>query len=186
METLRSDRTASEMSDAALLARIAGGDFPAFQMLYQRHAGRLAAFARQHGRDGGLAEDVVQEVFLAVWTRAETFRPERGDAAGWLYSLARHRIIDHWRKSGRAEIQPLDGLQLAGEGEEPESAFAVRQALSILDSGPRRAIRMAFYEGLSYQEVARRLAVPEGTLKSRIRAGLLAMRSVLADRRQAA
>jgi RNA polymerase sigma-70 factor (ECF subfamily) len=183
METLSSESTAAEISDATLLARIAAGDFPAFQTFHQRHAGRLAAFARRLSRDHDLAEDIVQEVFLAVWIRAETFRPERGDATGWLYSLARHRVIDHWRRTGKAEVCPLDGVQIAREDEEAERAFAVRQALSVLDSGPRRAIQMAYYEGLSYQEVARRLAVPEGTLKSRIRAGLRAMRSVLAERR---
>src|SRR6187401_1601857 len=76
---------AGPVSDEQLLARIAEGDLGAFQTFHDRYAGRVAAYARQLGRDRHLEEDVVQEVFTAVWTRAASFNPARGDAAGWLY-----------------------------------------------------------------------------------------------------
>ena len=170
----------AEATDANLLDRIARGDFPAFQLFHQRHVRRVAGYARQLSRDAALAEDIVQEVFLTVWTRATTFRPERGAAAGWLYTLTRNRLIDHWRKAeSSSETRSLDDVHLSGENGDRELALAVRQALAILDTGPRRAIEMAYYGGLSYQEAARRLDLPEGTLKSRIRAGLRALRGLL-------
>jgi RNA polymerase sigma-70 factor (ECF subfamily) len=174
-----------EPTDEALLARVAVGDMSSFQAFYQRHAGRVLAYARK--LDTAFAEDVAQEVFLAVWRKAATFKPDRGEVAGWLYGLTRNKFVDHWRKAGgRIGMEPLDSLPPAGPpgipAREPESLpFAVRQALARVAPEQRRAIELAYFDGFTYEETAGRLALPLGTLKSRIRAGLKTMRAVLAS-----
>ncbi len=171
----------AEPDDVSLLARIAAGDLDSFQSFYRRHAGRVLAYARQLGKSAELAEDVAQEVFVAVWNKAASFRPDRGDAAGGLYTMTRNKLIDHWRKAGSgAELGGLDLQALAGgEGQGVDLLLAVRQALTQVDPEQRRAIEMAYFGGLTYEETAERLKLPVGTLKSRIRTGLKLMRSVL-------
>jgi len=172
-----------EPEDVSLLARIAQGDLDGFQLFYQRFGGRVFAYARQLCRDRELAEDVAQEVFTAVWAKAGSFRPERGDAAGWLYGMTRNRLIDHWRKaSSRAEVGALDDHRHPGRGhcgEGVEALLSVQQALGAVAPEQRRAIEMAYFGGLTYEETAARLELPLGTLKSRIRSGLRTMRTVL-------
>jgi RNA polymerase sigma-70 factor (ECF subfamily) len=173
--------TPTQPADEALLARVARGDVEAFHLFYRRHAGRVLAYARQIGRDDSIVEDVVQEVFTAVWTKAGTFRPDRGDAAGWLYILLRNKLVDHWRRHGgrRGEELPEDAA-LSAVRERNDTRLIVRQALSRVDPGPREAIEMAYFGGLTYEETAGRLDLPVGTLKSRIRKGLQTMREMLA------
>jgi RNA polymerase sigma-70 factor (ECF subfamily) len=170
-------------SDAALLGRIAEGDVDSFQAFYGRYAGRVLAYARQIGRNREAAEDVVQEVFVVVWRRAASYRPDRGDTPGWLYTITRNKLVDHWRRTGDAlELAEIDERRLA-EAEEPgELRLSVRQALSRVAPEQRRAIEMAYFGGLTYEETARRLELPLGTLKSRIRTGLKALRSLLEAR----
>jgi RNA polymerase sigma-70 factor (ECF subfamily) len=169
--------------DAVLLARIGEGDLEAFQTFYGRFAGRVLAYARQLCRNREVAEDVVQEVFVAVWRRAASYRPDRGDPAGWLYTITRNKLVDHWRRLGEPrEMEDLDDLRTAagpGEGEAGDLRLAMRQALSRVAPDQRRAIEMAYFGGLTYEETARRLDLPVGTLKSRIRSGLKALKSVL-------
>ncbi len=166
-------------SDATLLARIAGGDLEAFQAFYGRHAGRVLAYARHLGHGGDLVEDVVQEVFVAVWRRAASFRPDRGDPAGWLYTITRNKLVDHWRRQGEtAELGEVDAGSLA-EVEGSDLRMTMRQALAHVAPDQRRAIEMAYFGGLTYEETARRLDLPVGTLKSRIHSGLKALRTLL-------
>ena len=174
--------TPTQPADEALLARVAQGDVEAFHTFYQRHAGRVLAYARQLGRDDSIAEDVAQEVFTAVWTKAATFRPDRGDAAGWLYILLRNKLVDHWRRHGGRHGEELpEGAAPAAVQERNDTRLIVRQALSRVDPGPREAIEMAYFGGLTYEETAGRLDLPVGTLKSRIRKGLQTMREMLAS-----
>lgn len=172
--------------DVALLGRIAEGDLDAFQTFYGRYAGRVLAYARQIGHGTDQAEDVVQEVFVAVWRRAASFRPDRGDPAGWLYTITRNKLVDHWRRQGEtAEPGELDDRWLAGGPESTETAEAsdlrvtMRQALARVAPDQRRAIEMAYFGGLTYEETAQRLELPVGTLKSRIRSGLKTLRTLL-------
>jgi RNA polymerase sigma-70 factor (ECF subfamily) len=171
----------AEPDDVSLLARVAAGDLDSFQSFYRRHAGRVLAYARQLGKSSELAEDVAQEVFVAVWNKAASFRPDRGDVAGWLYTMTRNKLIDHWRKAGSgAELGGLDLQALAGgETQGVDLLLAVRQALAQVHPDQRRAIELAYFGGLTYEETAERLELPVGTLKSRIRTGLKLMRSVL-------
>lgn len=171
--------SSAALSDAALLGRIAAGDIEAFQAFYGRHAGRVLAYARQLNRQGDAAEDVTQEVFVAVWRRAASYRPERGDVTGWLYTITRNKLVDLWRRTGETnDFGELDD-RLAGAVEPEDLNLSIRQALSRVAPDQRRAIEMAYFGGLTYEETARRLELPLGTLKSRIRSGLRTLRSLL-------
>jgi RNA polymerase sigma-70 factor (ECF subfamily) len=173
-------------SDAALLGRIAEGDVASFQEFYGRYAGRVLAYARQLGRNREVAEDVVQEVFVVVWRRAASYRPDRGDTPGWLYTITRNKLVDHWRRTGDPlDLAEIDERRLAGAEEPGDLRLSVRQALSRVEPEQRRAIEMAYFDGLTYEETARRLDLPLGTLKSRIRSGLKALRSLLENRVEA-
>jgi RNA polymerase sigma-70 factor, ECF subfamily len=178
-------------NDASLLARIAEGDLEAFQTFYGRHAGRVLAYARHLGQRGqgrqspDFVEDVVQEVFVAVWRRAASFRPDRGDPSGWLYTITRNKLVDHWRRQGETPETPgtpaiheIDPLSLLEE-EAGDLRVTLRQALARVAPDQRRAIEMAYFGGLTYEETARRLDLPVGTLKSRIRSGLKTLRTLL-------
>ena len=168
-------------ADAHLLARIAQGDPAAFQAFYDRHASRVVAYACKLARDRHLAEDVAQEVFTSVWTKAASFRPERGDAPGWLYTLTRNKFIDHWRRGPKGALtEEIDDQRLPGrQGEEKDLHLTMKQALARVAPDQRRAIEMAYFGGLTYEETAGELELPVGTLKSRIRLGLRTMRTVL-------
>ncbi|HEY2293304.1 MAG TPA: sigma-70 family RNA polymerase sigma factor [Thermoanaerobaculia bacterium] len=172
-----------EPDDESLLAAIARGDLEAFHQLYERYAGRVLACARHLCRDAALAEDITQEVFTAVWTRAGTFRPDRGSAPAWLFTLTRHKLVDHWRRTGKGvELEALDDLRpLAQDPEDGDLRLSLRQALAHASPEQREAIEIAYFEGLTYEETAGRLALPLGTLKSRIRLGLRVMRQALLE-----
>jgi RNA polymerase sigma-70 factor (ECF subfamily) len=134
-----------------------------------------------------LDEDIVQEVFTQVWTRAASFNPARGDAAGWLYTLTRNKVIDLWRRSSKGgPAEEIDDRRLAARREEDDLRLTLRQALSRVPPEQRQAIEMAYFDGFTYQETAQELDLPEGTLKSRIRLGLKTMKSVLTQGRRAA
>jgi RNA polymerase sigma-70 factor, ECF subfamily len=173
-------------ADEHLLARIAQGDLEAFQTFYERHSARVVAYACKLARDRHLAEDVAQEVFTSVWTKAASFRPERstGDGApGWLYTLTRNKLIDHWRRGPRAAVtEEIDDQRLAApQGEEKDLHLTMKQALAQVSPDQRKAIEMAYFGGLTYQETAGELELPVGTLKSRIRLGLRTMRALLSE-----
>jgi RNA polymerase sigma-70 factor (ECF subfamily) len=176
-------------SDSALLLRrIAGGDIDAFQAFYQLHAGRVLAYARQLGRKPDLAEDVVQEVFVAVWRKAASYQADRGDPVGWLYTITRNKLVDLWRKSGdtagldELQWQQLPSADSAAGSPRSDLLLTMRQALAQVSPEQRAAIEMAYFGGLTYEETAERLRLPVGTLKSRIRSGLRTLRAVLEGR----
>jgi RNA polymerase sigma-70 factor (ECF subfamily) len=183
LQPARGERAAGP-ADEHLLARIAQGDPAAFQTFYERHSARVVAYACKLARDRHLAEDVAQEVFTSVWTKAASFRPERstGDGApGWLYTLTRNKFIDHWRRGPRAAVtEEIDDQRLpARQGEEKDLHLTMKQALAQVSPDQRKAIEMAYFGGLTYEETADELELPVGTLKSRIRLGLRTMRTLL-------
>ena len=172
-------------SDLSLLARVAEGDLEAFHTFYGRYAGRVLAYVRQLSRNREGAEDVVQEVFVAVWRRAASFRPDRGDPAGWLYTITRNKLVDLWRRQGETAAA-LDTVQELSEPaehfqERGDLRLTMHQALARVDPEQRRAIEMAYFGGFTYEETAQRLDLPVGTLKSRIRSGLKSLRTVLEE-----
>lgn len=173
---------------AGLIAATAEGDRSAFAALYQEASGRLMAIAlRMMGRRE-LAEEILQEAFVAIWRRAGQFDETRGRSFTWLAAIVRYRAIDRLR-AGRRERQEVE-LPDDSEGSLPETlvfdprfdgpeAIAVRDCLGRLSEEQRRAILLAYYYGLTHEELAERLGAPLGTVKSRVRRGLLQLRACL-------
>jgi RNA polymerase sigma-70 factor (ECF subfamily) len=187
------DRAAIEkdVTDEALMSDLASGQQDAIGLLYARYAPTILGMAAQAlGRP--TAEDIVQDVFLAVWKNAPTYDAERGPVRPWLLQIAHFRIANELRrKSRRPQIQAdPDGERLAsipepgpGQSEEVWNAYrssALRRALEELPPPQRQALGLAFFEQLSHDEIASALKLPLGTAKSRIRAGLRTLRHRLA------
>jgi len=180
---------AATAADRAALERLARRDESALAELYDRHARLIYSLALRILRDQGDAEDVVQEVFAQVWDQAGRYDQARGNVAGWLVMLARSRAIDRLRRrQSRPEtpnVEPdaleiPDATPLADDQLLASSrAVAVRAAMDGLPLLQRIAIELAFYEGLTHVEIAERLEQPLGTVKTRIRQGLLALRGRL-------
>jgi RNA polymerase sigma-70 factor, ECF subfamily len=180
-------RTASGVADtASLLLRCGNGDRAAFRTLYDRWSGRLHGIALRITRQAPLAADATHDAFVQVWQQAHRFDPERGSAGAFLISLVRYRAMDIVRRRGReipgyepddrADDSPDALAQLVGSSE----GAALHRCLDLLDSERRRLIVMAFVDGLSHSELAEKLSVPLGTVKSWIRRSLLSLRACLA------
>jgi len=181
----------THLSDEALVALVARGDDGALAALYDR-VGRVAfGIAYRVLRDERLAEDAVQEGFLAVWRTAATFRPERAKASTWIVTLVHRRAVDIVRREQRRRAEPLDATAV-GEAADPAGsaedeawlAFErdrVQRALRTLPDAQREMLELAYYGGYSQSELAERLGVPLGTIKSRMFAGLARLREVLDD-----
>jgi RNA polymerase sigma-70 factor (ECF subfamily) len=175
--------------DAALLARIVERDQRAVEELYARYSGPLYSLAYQVTRAERFAQDVVQEVFIAVWKDAARFDPARGAVAPWLFSLARHKAIDFVRREQNVRKRTADvELELHeadddvdGEAWESIRRDRVREAMGHLTPLQRHALQLAFFDGLTHTEVAEALGIPLGTAKTRIRSALLRLRDILGD-----
>ncbi|MEM9552618.1 MAG: sigma-70 family RNA polymerase sigma factor [Acidobacteriota bacterium] len=161
--------------DAQLVAATAAGDRDAFRGLFDRHAGRVLSILRTLCRDAVLADDLLQDVFLQVWRRAETFDPRRGDFGGWLYILCRNRVADHFRRARPAVDEPpeeVDREPRVVGGPSRELQLALAQSLARLRVEERDVVRETYFSGRTYDEAALRLGIPLGTLKSRLRSAL--------------
>jgi RNA polymerase sigma-70 factor (ECF subfamily) len=170
--------------DAELVAAIARGDRGALASLYDRHAGILLGLAMRIVRERREAEDLLHDVFLEVWRSAKDFDPKRGRVRTWLAIRMRSRALDH-QKSARVSRNAGDaGLDLLVDDAEhasPDHA-RVRAALAALGPEQRRVLELAYFEGLSCTEIAARVSIPVGTVKSRIAAGLDRLRNGLSRR----
>jgi RNA polymerase sigma-70 factor (ECF subfamily) len=175
--------------DAALLARIVDRDERAVEELYHRYSGPLYSLAYQVTHADRFAQDVVQEVFVALWRDAARFDPARGNVAPWLFSLARHKAIDLVRRESTIRKRTADvDLELHEAEDDVDHATwlnirrqRVREAIEALSPIQREALELAFFQGLTHVEVAERLEIPLGTAKTRIRSALLRLRDVLGD-----
>src|SRR5579864_7629559 len=174
----------ADPSDAELLARGGQRDREAFEVLYGRYVRPVFSLALRRLGDRGHAEDAVQEAFAAIWRSASTYRPERGAAGGWLYTVARNAIVDRLRRNGPAADSELPEL-VSGEPGPPEQAeeadvsWRVHRALEELQPREREVIELAYWSGLSQSEVAEFLGLPLGTVKTRTRSGLANLATVL-------
>ena len=179
----------AHLSDEALVALVARGDEDALGELYDR-VGRIAyGLAMRVLRDDRLAEDAVQEGFLAVWRSAAGFRAERAKASTWILTLVHRRAVDLVRREERRRVEPLTEEAAANEGAAAEATDEaawlrfererVQAALSQLPDVQREALELAYYGGYSQSELAERLGVPLGTIKSRMFAGLARLRELL-------
>ena len=182
----------AHLSDEALVALVARGDEDALAELYDR-VGRVAyGLALRVLRDERHAEDAVQEAFLQVWRSAATFRAERAKASTWILTLVHRRAVDLVRREERRQADPLTDDSAAGVGgeETDEAAWLrfererVQAALKQLPDVQREALELAYYGGFSQSELAERLGVPLGTIKSRMFAGLARLRELLDDSTQ--
>jgi RNA polymerase sigma-70 factor, ECF subfamily len=174
----------AELTDAELLLRVSAGDARAFEKLYRRYARPVFGLALRRLGDRTRAEEAVQETFASVWRSARTYRPERGPGAPWLYAVARNAIVDGAR--GRAEPPvPETGDATSPEAEPPERAeqswisWRVHRALEELPETERVVLELAYWRGLSQSEVAERLGIPLGTVKTRTRSGLRRLADLL-------
>ncbi len=185
---------AQARQDLDLLQRTAKGDRAAFAGLYDRFSRPLFSTALRILGDSREAEDVVHDVFLTLWQRSMEFSEDRGSPFSWAVTMTRNRAIDRVRQRRRraeilADAPPADlGYGEAGANTPADSAeslqareraSAVRQALATLPNDQQQAVEMAFFSGLTQQEIAANLHQPLGTVKARIRRGLLKLRDVL-------
>jgi len=171
-------------SDVELLARVGERDREAFEILYGRYVRSVFGLALRRLGDRATAEDAVQEAFTAIWRSASTYRPERGAAGGWIYTVARNAIVDRLRRNGPtadAELPELASTEPgpAQQAEDSDVAFRVHRALEELQPREREVIELAYWSGMSQSEVAEYLHLPLGTVKTRTRSGLARLASVL-------
>jgi RNA polymerase sigma-70 factor, ECF subfamily len=170
------------LSDEGLLARIATREQEALAELFRRYGGRVLAYVRAMAGPPFPHEDAVQEIFLTLWQKAGLYAPQGGEAAGWIFTVTRHKVFDIQRSLGR--VREAGGLDLEILGGSPGEADptlgpSIQKALAMLPEDQRDPIRLAYYGDLTYDEAARRLGLPVGTVKTRIRAGLSALRNLL-------
>ena len=183
-------QSGSHAADHSALERMARGDHDGLAELYDRHGRLVYSLALRILRDTGEAEDVVQEVFSQAWRQASRYESTRGNVVAWLMNLARSRAIDRIR-SRRSRPQPVaddvrtvDVPDMAEPVDEQlalsSQAAAIRAAVDELSLLQRVAIELAFYEGLTHVDIAERLELPLGTVKTRIRQGLMKLKDRLA------
>jgi len=180
-------RDLAHLSDEALVALVARSDEVALGELYDRF-GRVAyGLARRILRDDALAEDAVQEGFLAAWRSASRFMPERAKASTWLLTLVHRRAVDLVRREERRRTETLETRDEAAGGPADEAVWLryererVQDALARLPDQQREAIELAYYGGFTQSELAKRLGQPVGTIKSRMFTGLSRLRELLAE-----
>jgi RNA polymerase sigma-70 factor (ECF subfamily) len=182
----RRPRPAAGTSDEELLRRVAAGDERALGDLYDRHGRTAYSLAFRVVRDAVLAEDVVQDAFVSVWRTAAAFRCERSKPSTWILTLVHRRAVDLVRREQRRRAEPLSGEYegcTQGVDEDVELALERRRvqvALRELPADQRRLLELAYYGGLTQSELAERLELPIGTVKSRMFAGLRRLESLLA------
>ena len=172
-------------TDAELIQRVGGRDPVAFEELYRRFARPVLGLALRLLGDHGRAEDATQETFAAVWRSARTFRPEKGTGSAWLYTVARHAIIDGARARGEPVVEAVEEPAAEPSPEEQAEtawlAWEVHTALERLPERERVALELAYWRGLSQSEIASYLDVPLGTVKTRMRTGLKRLGELLEE-----
>lgn len=175
-------------TDEDLLARIAHCDKAAFTAIFDRYAARIKAYLIRTGADPTMAEEATQEAMVAVWRRAALFDPARAGAATWIFTIARNKRIDLVRRESRPEPDPDDPLYTPDPEPTPERTLAegrrdaaVRDAVIALPAAQRSVVALAFYSGLAHSEIAARLDLPLGTVKSRLRLAFGRLRTELGE-----
>ena len=179
----------SDPDPAQLLARIASDrDKTALAELFALFAPRLKAMMLRQGADGAQAEDLVQETLLAVWRKAHMYSPERGAPVTWIFTIARNLRIDHLRRLSNRPYEDLEGVDATDEApgglqvvEQQQVIERVKGALVELPPDQRDVIELSFIEDLTHAEIAQKLDIPLGTVKSRLRLAYGRLRPLLED-----
>jgi RNA polymerase sigma-70 factor (ECF subfamily) len=181
-------------TEIALLKRIGEGDRGSFEELYDRYSGVLFSTAYRVLNNQEAAEDVLQDVFVQIWEKAPLYDPKRGKPITWAVTLTRYKAIDRLRSSqrrGRLEeevqreaetMEKFDGRSSFDAVASIETGELVRAALQTLTADQREAIELAFFSSLTQLEIAERLKEPLGTIKARIRRGMMRLREVIGPR----
>lgn len=177
---------ASDLNDA--LGRCARGDRLALRAIYDSEAPRMLGVAIRLLRRRALAEEAVHDTFLQVWRKADSFDPARGDARSWLYAILRNRALNILRGETRTDlVEDFEPMGLASDEENAETVMMrlsdtgnLKRCLERLEPSRRQAITLAYIHGLSHGELAGRLGVPLGTIKSWIRRSLVSLRECMA------
>lgn len=175
---------------AALLAGCAGGDRQALRALFEAEGPRMTGVARRILRRHDLAEEAVQDAFVAVWQKAAQYDPARGAALGWIYAVLRNRALNMLRNSAREDLTAPEDIDAARESapmEDPadeawerlDASSRLRACLEALDPLKRRCVLMAYVLGFTHGEIAGRLATPLGTVKAWVRRGLGSLRECM-------
>jgi RNA polymerase sigma-70 factor (ECF subfamily) len=176
---------------ADLLQRVAElADAAAFRELYQTYGPRVKAYMMRRGVDAGTAEDLAQETLLTVWRRASLYTAEKGSAATWIFAIARNLRIDRLRREVPWQELPEDRVESASSDQLPDEALSekerqtrVRSVLATLPPEQQEVVALSYLEGLSHGEIAARLKLPLGTVKSRMRIAYQKIRAGLEDLR---
>lgn len=181
------DRDFSHLTDEALIALVGRGDDDAFGALYDRFSRIAYGLALRILRDRALAEDAVQDAFLAVWRSASSFKAERSKPSTWVLTLVHRRAVDLVRREERRRADPIDDVEHPSGGATDAEANLrsqrrlVQEALRRLPDEQREALELAYYGGFTQSELAERLGQPLGTIKSRMFTGLARLRDLLAE-----
>ncbi len=186
----RVNESATPDQDVELLRRIGIGDRAAFAEFYDRHSALMFSVAARVVNDAGEAEDVLQETFMQIWQKAGNFDPKLGKASSWVATLTRNKAIDRIRSSQRrTRLAGEAGAEFAIASEVRDTANEalhgydkarlIQSAITELPAEQRHAIELAFFSGLTQDEIAKKLSAPLGTVKARIRRGLLKLRDQL-------
>jgi RNA polymerase sigma-70 factor, ECF subfamily len=175
----------STANDAALIARVRSGDQRAMTAIYDRYSPIVYSVALRVLSDTSAAEDVMQEIFMQLWRKPHMFDGSRGSMGAWLAVIARHRAIDTLRRR-KPETDVEDVVlssihSLESDTERNLIVAKVRKLIQTMPGQQQQALQMAFFEGLTHAEIAQKTGEPLGTVKTRIRSGLISIRKELAD-----
>lgn len=187
MEPMTGHEPVRRESDEGLIRRILSGDEVALGVLYDRYGGRVYSVAKRILQDDGAAEEILQDIFHQLWRNAAAFDSARGALGSWLLLMARNRSIDRLRRRIPAATEEV-AATLHGPGLDIENAVAanemterVREALRALPEAQREAMELAYFEGLTQSEIAKRTGDPLGTVKTRLRTALASLKAELGE-----
>jgi RNA polymerase sigma-70 factor (ECF subfamily) len=172
---------ADTADDMGLIARIRAGEQQAMSELYDRYASVVYGIGLRVLQDAAAAEDMLQDIFLQLWRKPDAFDSSRGSLGAWLAVIARHRAIDRLRQrrpeTDLEEVVIAGGTDLRDETERALVIEKVRAALGEMNEDQRRALELAYFQGLTHSEIAEKTGEPLGTIKTRIRSGLQMLRA---------
>jgi RNA polymerase sigma-70 factor (ECF subfamily) len=191
LSTAKSSASPRDLADEELMELVRRGHASAFEVVYDRHAGAAFSLAYRMCGQRALAEDVVQEGFLALWRSGSRYDSSRGSVRSWILRIVHNRAIDALRRGAIHDRARVDGEGIAERVAAPDrtelefvrrdEAREIRDALERLPDEQSRVIELAYFGGLTHVEIASMLDVPVGTIKGRMRLGLAKMRMALGD-----